>query len=77
VCSSDLKMIKAIWIARALFQPDRIDVISPLFEEAIHYCDSLGVDCISLTTMQDNKYQKIAESLGFFIAPYACDVLGL
>ena len=57
-----------------LFHPNRIDVISPLFEEAIHYCDSLDVDCISLTTMQDNKYQKIAESLGFFIAPYASDV---
>lgn len=54
--------------------PDRIDVVSPLFEETINYLDSLDVDCISFTTMQGHPNQKIANCLGFFNAPYASEV---
>jgi hypothetical protein len=53
---------------------DNIDVVLPLFEEAVNFLDSLNVDCMSLTTMQGHLYQKIAESLGFFNAPYASEV---
>lgn len=52
---------------------DRVDVVLPLFNEAVKYFDSLNIDCISLTTMQGHSYQKIASSLGFINAPYASE----
>jgi hypothetical protein len=54
--------------------PDYPDVVFPLFEETVHYFDSLDVDCISLTTMEGHSYQKIADSLGFINATYASEV---
>jgi hypothetical protein len=53
---------------------DRVDIVLILFNEAVKYLDSLNIDCISLTTMQGNFYQKIADSLGFINAPYASEV---
>jgi hypothetical protein len=53
---------------------DRVDIVRTLFDEAVKYLDSLNIDCISMTTMQGNFYQKIANSLGFINAPYASEV---
>jgi hypothetical protein len=53
---------------------DRVDIILTLFNEVVKYLDSLNIDCISLTTMQGNFYQKIADSLGFINASYASEV---
>ncbi len=66
------------YLAGSIFEllslPDYPDVVFPLFEETVHYFDSLGVDCISMTTIHGHSYQKIADSLGFINAPYASDV---
>jgi hypothetical protein len=53
---------------------DRVDIVITLFDEAVKYFDSLNVDCVSLTTMQGNFVQNIADSLGFINAPYASEV---
>jgi hypothetical protein len=52
---------------------DRADIVHTLLEEAVKYLDSLNVNYISLTTMQGNLYQEIADSLGFINNPDAAE----
>jgi GNAT superfamily N-acetyltransferase len=49
------------------------DAVQPLFKEVIRHFDALGVNCISLTTMQGGPYHRVASSLGFIDAPYATE----
>jgi hypothetical protein len=49
------------------------DVVLPLLKEVIRHFDALGINCISLTTMQGGLYHRIASLLGFIDAPYATE----
>ena len=49
------------------------DAVVPLFKEVLRHFDALGVNCVSLTTMQGGAYHRIASSLGFIDAPYATE----
>lgn len=47
--------------------------VQPMFNEVVRHLDTLGIECISLTTMRTNSYHRIASSLGFIDAPYASE----
>jgi hypothetical protein len=49
------------------------NAVLPLFKEVIRHFDALGINCVSLTTMQGGPYHRVASSLGFIDAPYATE----
>jgi len=49
------------------------DAVLQLFRGAVRHFEALGINCISITTMQGGAYHRVASALGFIDAPYATE----